>query len=133
MVLLGSSPCYLDSVVNSPEGGFLDYEIEFVNKYKERFPDFPVDGFAGQGYDSIYIVLNAAKKFGTDSAVLADEIPRMVNEGMETVSGRELIYTKDKEMLKGMYAYVVENDQFVTFGDGYYPVDVEFLGVELYK
>ena len=100
------------------------------------------------GWDSVTILLNAAKKFGTDSAVLADEIPRMVNAGnatsmskVEGASGSQIAsgylqYTKDKEGIKGLYVYTIEDGRFVPYEQCLFTLSDETLrelDVELYQ
>lgn len=111
IVLVGTTPVYLDSIVNG-ENDFSETLIDFTNRYNELYPDTPCDGFAAAAYDSAMLAMTAAKNAGTDDPHAL--VKAMLECPIEATSGRDMHY-EGNNVIKGVYAYTVENDEFKTY------------------
>ena len=107
MVVLSSIPCFLPSVLEA--GNVDDTTKAFVDEYVAKYNNSP-DGFAASSYDAVNIVLEAALKVGTDSKALAAELRQLRN--YPGVSGYDMSFNENKEMIKGIYAFKVEDGNF---------------------
>lgn len=107
MVVLSSIPCFLPSVLEA--GNVDDTTKEFVDEYVAKYSNSP-DGFAASSYDAVNIVLEAVQKVGTDSKALASELRGLRN--YPGVSGYDMSFNESKEMIKGIYAFQVEDGNF---------------------
>ena len=123
MISLTSAPPYYDSYLESMEISptlrrFID---EYDAEYNQR-----ANAFAGQGYDTMMVVLNCVEKYQTtDSAVLREHVGELV--GMEEpVGGPTLEYDAElNQMIKAMCCTKIENGQFVAYGTGYFTLTEE--------
>lgn len=107
IMVLGSVPCFLPSVL---EAGNVDENTEkFIYTYQEKYNASP-DGFAASSYDAVNIVLNAAQKVGAESAALREEIGGL--RDYPGVSGYDMSFNENKEMVKGIYAFEVVDGAF---------------------
>ena len=111
IVLVGTTPVYLDSIVNG-ENDFSETLIDFTNRYNELYPDTPCDGFAAAAYDSAMLAMTAAKNAGTDDPHAL--VKAMLECPIEATSGRDMHY-EGNNVIKGVYAYTVENGEFKTY------------------
>lgn len=107
MIVLSSIPCFLPSVLEA--GNVDDTTKEFVEEYVARYQNYP-DGFAASAYDAVNIVLDKVMKVGTDSKALAAELRQLRN--YPGVSGYGMSFNEEKEMIKGIYAFKVEDGNF---------------------
>ncbi len=118
-----SAPAYYPSVLESM--GMTPTMERFVTEYQEQFGE-QADAFAGQGYDTMMVVLNCVEKYlTTDSDELAAHVGEMI--GMEEpVSGPTLEYDAElNQMIKSMTCAVIENGEFVAYGKGYFSLTQE--------
>ena len=111
IVLVGTTPVYLDSIVNG-ENDFSETLIDFTNRYNELYPDTPCDGFAAAAYDAAMLAMTAAKNAGTDDPHAL--VKAMLECPIEATSGRDMHY-EGNNVIKGVYAYTVENGEFKTY------------------
>lgn len=107
-VVLSSVPAFLPSVLEASE---LDPTVQaFVDSYTAAYNEIP-DGFAASGFDAVNIVLNACEKVGTETPALREEIATL--RDFPGVSGYDMYFNENKEMVKGIYMFQIENGQFV--------------------
>ena len=111
IVLVGTTPVYLDSIVNG-ENDFSETLIDFTNRYNELYLDTPCDGFAAAAYDAAMLAMTAAKNAGTDDPHAL--VKAMLECPIEATSGRDMHY-EGNNVIKGVYAYTVENGEFKTY------------------
>lgn len=107
-VVLSSVPAFLPSVLEASE---LDPTVQaFVDSYTAAYNEIP-DGFAASGFDAVNIVLNACEKVGTETPALREEIATL--RDFPGVSGYDMYFNENKEMVKGIYMFEIQNGQFV--------------------
>ena len=108
-VVLSSVPAFLPSVLETSK---LDDAMQaFVDSYTAAYDEVP-DGFAASAYDAVNIVLDACEKVGTDTPALREEIAKL--RDFPGVSGYDMQFNENKEMVKGIYMFDIENGQFVV-------------------
>ena len=108
-LVLSSVPAFLPSVLETAE---LDESMQaFVDSYTAEYNEIP-DGFAASAFDAVDIVLGACEKVGTDTPVLREEIATLRN--FPGVSGYNMQFNENKEMIKGIYMFQIQNGQFVV-------------------
>jgi branched-chain amino acid transport system substrate-binding protein len=106
-IMLSTNPCFMPSVLETAD---LDENTKaFVNTYEEAYNEIP-DGFAAQAFDAVNILLESVEKVGTDSSALRDEIASL--RGFEGVSGYDMQFNDNKEMVKGVYVFEVKDGNF---------------------
>ncbi|MDO5324568.1 MAG: ABC transporter substrate-binding protein [Clostridia bacterium] len=123
VISLTSAPPYYDSYLESMEitptlRRFID---EYDAEYNQR-----ANAFAGQGYDTMMVVLNCVEKYQTtDSDVLREHVGELV--GMEEpVGGPTLEYDAElNQMIKAMCCTQIEDGQFVAYNTGYFTLTEE--------
>lgn len=108
-VVLSSVPAFLPSVLESAE--LDDAMQDFVDSYTAAYSEIP-DGFAASAFDAVNIVLDACEKVGTDTPALREEIAKL--RDFPGVSGYDMQFNENKEMVKGIYMFDIENGQFVV-------------------
>ena len=107
-IVLSSVPAFLPSVLEASE---LDPTVQaFVDSYTAAYNEIP-DGFAASGFDAVNIVLNACEKVGTETPALREEIA--ILRDFPGVSGYDMYFNENKEMVKGIYMFEIQNGQFV--------------------
>lgn len=107
-IVLSSVPAFLPSVLENTE--LSDTMQAFVDSYTAAYNEIP-DGFAASGFDAVNIVLNACEKVGTETPALREEIASM--REFEGVSGYNMYFNENKEMVKGIYMFEIQDGQFV--------------------
>lgn len=107
-MVLSSVPAFLPSVLETTE---LDENVQaFVDSYTAAYNEIP-DGFAASAFDAVNIVLNACQKVGTETPALREEIAQL--REFPGVSGYDMYFNENKEMVKGIYVFEIQNGQFV--------------------
>lgn len=108
-LVLSSVPAFLPSVLETAK---LDASMQaFVDSYTAEYNEIP-DGFAASAFDAVNIVLDACAKVGTDTPALRGEIAQL--RDFPGVSGYDMHFNENKEMVKGIYMFQIENGQFVV-------------------
>lgn len=107
LLVLGSVPSFLPSVL---EGNEVDATTkDFIDTYNAKFGSSP-DGFAASAFDAVNIVLSSAMKVGTQSADLRADLAKL--RDYPGVSGYDMCFNENKEMVKGIYAFEVVDGKF---------------------
>ena len=107
-VILSSVPAFLPSVL---EGSTLDEASQaFVDSYTAAYNEIP-DGFAASAFDAVNILLDAVSKVGTSTPALREEIAKL--RDYPGVSGYDMRFNENKEMIKGIYMFEIQNGEFV--------------------
>lgn len=109
-IVMSSVPSFLPSVLESSD---LDEKSQaFIESYMEAYDGDVPDGFAASAYDAVNIVLDAVQKVGTDSAALREELRTLSD--YPGVSGYDMKFNENKEMIKGIYLFQIQDGQFVS-------------------
>jgi len=100
------------------EGREIEPHVQkFLDDCKNIYGIEEPDAFVCQGYDAVTSLLNAAGKVGHHTEDLLKQIPKL--EDFKPVSGQNLYYNENKEMIKNyQYAYIVMDGTFL-FLDNY--------------
>lgn len=107
-IVMSSVPAFLPSVL---ESGELDAASKnFVDSYTAEYNEVP-DGFAASAFDAVNIVLDAVAKVGTDTPALREELKTL--RDYPGVSGYNMSFNEQKEMVKGIYLFEIQDGQFV--------------------
>lgn len=107
-IVMSSVPAFLPSVL---ESGELDAASKnFVDSYTAEYNEVP-DGFAASAFDAVNIVLDAVAKVGTDTPALRKELKTL--RDYPGVSGYNMSFNEQKEMVKGIYLFEIQDGQFV--------------------
>lgn len=123
VISLTSAPAYYDSFLNTMK--MTDTLRKFIDDYDAEHGE-RANAFAGQGYDTMMVVLNCVEKYQTtDSKVLREHVGELV--GMEEpVGGPTLEYDADlNQMIKAMCVTEVIDGEFCAYGDGYFTLTEE--------
>lgn len=108
-LVLSSVPAFLPSVLESAN---LEPAMQaFVDSYTAEYNEIP-DGFAASAFDAVNIVLDACAKVGTDTPALREEIAKL--RDFPGVSGYNMQFNENKEMVKGIYMFEIQDGQFVV-------------------
>lgn len=108
-IVLSSVPAFLPSVL---ENAKLEPAMqEFVDSYTATYNEIP-DGFAASAFDAVNIVLDAVAKVGTETPALREEIATL--RDFPGVSGYNMRFNENKEMVKGIYMFEIQDGQFVV-------------------
>lgn len=78
--------------------------------YTAEYNEVP-DGFAASAFDAVNIVLDAVAKVGTDTPALREELKTL--RDYPGVSGYNMSFNEQKEMVKGIYLFEIQDGQFV--------------------
>lgn len=107
-IVMSSVPAFLPSVL---ESGELDAASKnFVDSYTAEYNEVP-DSFAASAFDAVNIVLDAVAKVGTDTPALREELKTL--RDYPGVSGYNMSFNEQKEMVKGIYLFEIQDGQFV--------------------
>ena len=107
-IVMSSVPAFLPSVL---ESGELDAASKnFVDSYTAEYNEVP-DGFAASAFDAVNIVLDAVAKVGTDTPALREELKTL--RDYPGVSGYNMSFNEQKEMVKGIYLFEIQDGQVV--------------------
>ena len=111
-IVLSSIPYFSEESVDAPD---VNAETKFFSqKKKKKYGEIP-DGFAASAYDATNILLNAIEKVGTDSEALRQEIGSL--REFNGISGYNMSFNENKEMLKGIYAFEIGNGTFTRINE----------------
>jgi branched-chain amino acid transport system substrate-binding protein len=108
-IVMSSVPSFLPSVL---EGSEVDEKTKtFIESYVQTYDESP-DGFAASAFDAVNIVLNAVMKVGPESPDLRAELVTL--RDYPGVSGYDMRFNENKEMIKGIYAFEIADGRFVS-------------------
>ena len=111
-IVLSSIPYFSEESVDAPDVN--DETKFFIKEFQEKYGEIP-DGFAASAYDATNILLNAIEKVGTDSEALRQEIGSL--REFNGISGYNMSFNENKEMLKGIYAFEIGNGTFTRINE----------------
>lgn len=83
---------------------------KFIKAFVDKYGEIP-DGFAAQAFDTSNILFDCINEVGTDSEALRQEIVAM--REFNGVSGYNMAFNENKEMVKGIYVYEIKGGDFV--------------------
>lgn len=107
-IVMSSVPAFLPSVMESNE--LDEASMDFVKSYSEAYNEIP-DGFAASAFDAVNIVLDAVSSVGTATPALREEISKL--RSYPGVSGYNMAFNENKEMVKGIYMFQIIDGRFV--------------------
>ena len=123
VISLSSAPAYYDSYLETME--ITPTLRRFIDDYDAEY-GVRANAFAGQGYDTMMVVLNCVEKYQTtDSDVLREHVGELI--GMEEpVGGPTLEYDAElNQMIKAMCCSEIKNGEFVAYDKGYFTLTAE--------
>ncbi len=82
----------------------------FIQEFTEKYGEIP-DGFAASSYDTTNILLGFIDEVGTDSNALREKLASM--RAFDGVSGFNMEFNENKEMVKGIYVFEIKDNTFV--------------------
>lgn len=107
-IILSSTPCFMPSVLES--SNLDDATKKFIDDYKAAYNKTP-DGFSAQAFDTVNILLDSVAKVGTDSEALRKDIASI--RDYAGLSGFNMKFNENKEMVKGIYVFELKDGNFV--------------------
>ncbi|MEN6315733.1 MAG: ABC transporter substrate-binding protein [Clostridiaceae bacterium] len=107
-IILSSTPCFMPSVLES--SNLDDSTKKFIEDYKAAYNKTP-DGFSAQAFDTVNILLDSVSKVGTDSEALRKDIASI--RDYAGLSGFNMKFNENKEMVKGIYVFQLKDGNFV--------------------
>lgn len=84
---------------------------EFLNKYKEKYPNVDFQPYDTYTYDTVKLVIEAIKQTGPDKAKLIETVAQMKYSG---IVGETKFDEKGDTLNKTITPYVVKNGKFIV-------------------
>ncbi|MCI8836896.1 MAG: ABC transporter substrate-binding protein [Hungatella sp.] len=107
-IVLSSIPYFAE---DSAERDDVDEATKnFITRFTEKYGEIP-DGFAASSYDTTNILLGFIDEVGTDSDALRQKLAAM--REFNGVSGYNMAFNENKEMVKGIYVFEIRDNTFV--------------------